>query len=248
MDKDYAAKYRRLEDRNWWFVARRDMVGRLLKGTDTGARILDVGCSGGTMIRFLLDKGFRDITGIDVSEEAVEGCRRKGLTQVHCMDGENPDFPDGTFDEVIASDVLEHLPRDRNALESWRRLLKPGGRLILFVPAFRFLWSKHDEVNHHFRRYHRKELLGLLKEAGFTVRRCSYWNVLLFPPIAAVRLLQRLMRKDSAEMDQLHDISPAINAALIGLFKIENILLERLSMPFGVSIFVLAEKPAPPPG
>ena len=164
MKKDYEAQYHLLEEDHYWFRGRRHVVHELVlkANRDPECRILEIGCSGGPLIQQLHGDGYRHVTGIDISAEGIEQCRRRGLADTHVMDAQEMSFADGSFDVVTASDVLEHLADAPRAIREWRRLLKPGGTLIVFVPAFQFLWTEHDEANKHFRRYHRQELSQLL--------------------------------------------------------------------------------------
>ena len=206
MDPHYEQHYHELEDRQWWFVARRQIVFQLVQqlGLSPHARILEIGCSTGPFLSQLREAGYRQLSGIDISAAAIAGCHARGLHDCHVMDATQLDFADQSFDLVIASDVLEHLEQDQQAAQEWLRVLVPGGRLILFVPAFQCLWSRHDEVNHHFRRYTRRHLVRVLRTAGWDVERSSYWNAALLPAVALVRWAGRLwdrLRPNKAAQD-----------------------------------------------
>ncbi|WP_400192624.1 class I SAM-dependent methyltransferase [Hymenobacter sp. B81] len=247
MDVAYESKYHELEEQNWWFVSRRDMVFDLIQQLklDRNAHILEVGCSGGPLMLALGKAGYTNLTGIDVSEAGIALARRRGLTRVSVMDGANLSFADESVDLLIASDVLEHIEDEGRALREWTRVLRPGGRIIVFVPAFQMLWSHHDVVNHHFRRYSAASLQTALRGAGLRVDRTSYWNAALFFPTALVRLSQRLLGKRQPD-DTQGDLKPLpapLNQALSTLIKTENRLLRRVNYPLGVSVFALAHKP-----
>jgi len=247
MKRDYEAQYHLLEEDHYWFRGRRHVVHELVlqANRDPDCRILEIGCSGGPLIQQLHGDGYRHVTGIDISAEGIELCRRRGLADTHVMDAQEMSFADGCFDVVTASDVLEHLADAPRAIREWRRLLKPGGTLIVFVPAFQFLWTEHDEANKHFRRYHRQELSRLLAGNGFDVLRSSYWNFALFFPVAAIRLLKRLMpkREASGAGDMFLPPMP-VNRGLTLLLRCENwLLLRGLNYPVGVSVMAVARKP-----
>jgi len=246
MQTDFEVKYHALEEEHWWFRARRDAVLSIVRGMDLSPRalILDAGCASGMLMRSLGEEGFTEVEGIDISAAAVEGARARGLTRVQVMDAADLRFGDGTLDLIVASDILEHISDDRRALSSWMRALKPGGRLVVFVPAFQALWSSHDEVNQHYRRYTRRHLISLLDSSGFQVLRASYWNAVLFAPVAAVRLLMRATRRVHAvDGDQLRVAHPIVNHALLGLLKLENRLLAKgVNWPLGVSVFAIAQR------
>ena len=176
MDKAYEEKYHQIEEWNWWFIARRKAILSLLKNTDKKSKILDIGCAGGPLLNDLKNQGFENASGADFSAEAVAKCKQRGL-QAYQMDAHNLQFEPNNFDLLIASDSLEHLEFDEKALKNWYNILKPGGRILVFVPAYMFLWSEHDTVNHHFRRYTKTELTKKMQQAGFTVKRSCYWNL-----------------------------------------------------------------------
>ncbi len=237
MEKAYESKYHILEKTYWWFIARRDMLLRLASSAKQQAKILDIGCASGQMMQLLNANGFSNLTGIDISEEAIQACNRQGIKNVSVMDAKKLAFQDSTFDTILASDVLEHIQDDAAALRDWNRVLMRGGRLIIFVPAFNFLWSKHDETNHHYRRYSKLELLHQLQQAGFSVERISYWNFSTFFPI----YLARYLRKHS-DGGELNKINPIINKLLTGILKFENALLSFTDFPVGVSLFAICKK------
>ncbi len=237
MEKEYELKYHELENYYWWFVARRNIMLKLALRHKKRARVLDIGCASGQMIGILKSNGFADVTGIDISEEAIRACKNLGMRNVSAMDAKKLDFPDSSFDLLLASDVLEHIKDDAAALTDWHRTLSRGGKLIIFVPAFQSLWSKHDDINQHHRRYSKPELLRLLQRAGFSVERVSYWNFSLFFPI----YLARILRKDSGS-DHLTKINTTANKLLTSLLKFENSLLSLANFPVGVSLFAVCSK------
>jgi 2-polyprenyl-3-methyl-5-hydroxy-6-metoxy-1,4-benzoquinol methylase len=249
MRADFESQYHRVETEHWWFVGRRDLLVRLIRdaGAARSSRILDIGCAGGATIRRLQREGYTNVTGIDLSAEAVARCREQGLEAVHQMDAQAPGFPAASFDLILASDVLEHVADERRAARAWLELLKPHGCLIALVPAFMVLWSAHDEANHHRKRYRLAELRHCLEECGFETLRASYWNFLLFLPAALLRLLQRMRpgrKTQSAELD----LPPGLlNSVLAGTLRGENRLLcAGLSLPWGLSALVVARRPAMP--
>lgn len=245
MNLEYELKYHQIEENYWWFQARRDMVFRLIQDLrlPASAAILEIGCSGGPLLQRLRGAGYTDLTGIDVSEAGIAVAQQRGIPNVSCMDGAQLAFADASFDLVIASDVLEHIEDEARALREWSRVLRPGGQLLVFVPAFPFLWGKHDEVNQHFRRYTKRQLAQGLVGAGLRVERGSYWNVGLFFPTAAVRLLKRVLpADDKPAKDDFFATPPLLNKLLSGFITAENQLLQRLNAPVGVSVFALARK------
>lgn len=241
MEKNYELKLQSLESIHWWCVGRRDMILRLLKKEDKNSRILDIGCSGGALMESLQQRGFSNVFGIDRSPEATKRCREKGLSRAFEMDGTKTTFDDKYFDVIVSSDTLEHIENDGRAVAEWRRILKPGGKLIVFVPAFNFLWSRHDEITQHYRRYSKRRLTAVFRQNNLQLEKVSYWNFVLFLPISLARLLLKVKVLD-AKMGgaQFHETNPAINELLIWLMKLENRYLEGFNFPFGVSLFVAA--------
>lgn len=242
MEESYASKYHKLEERHWWFLGRRDIIFKLIKNYPEDTDILEVGCSGGALIGFLKGQGFRRLQGIDIDERAIEICRQKGIADVHVGNAESTWFKDQQFDMIIASDILEHIKDEDKALREWNRILKKDGELLIFVPAFQFLWSRHDEVNHHYRRYSKSGLIGTLERNGFKVKRVSYWNFSLFLPVALVRLSQRFLPSRRGSGDQLHEVNRFVNKTLESILRFENMFLTGMSFPFGVSLFAIAGK------
>ena len=186
-----------IEDAHWWYRGRRRIIAGLLEEicrefNDARPRILDVGCGTGANLQ-LLEK-FGDVEGIDVSEEALAFCRERGHTNVRHGAAEQLPFDDGSFDIVTALDVVEHLDDDLASLKEMRRVVKPGGRVVLFVPAFMFLWGIQDEVSNHRRRYKLSELTRVVREAGFSIERATYANIIFFAPILLVRTVMRAAR------------------------------------------------------
>jgi 2-polyprenyl-3-methyl-5-hydroxy-6-metoxy-1,4-benzoquinol methylase len=246
MRPEFENRYHKVEAEHWWFVGRRDLLSSLLRDADPDplSRILDVGCAGGATLRRLRADGYTQVVGIDLSPEAIARCRDSGLQDTYEMDAQKPAFPDGSFDVILASDILEHVPDERAALQAWFRLLRPRGTLIALVPAFMALWSPHDEANHHHRRYRLAELRRCLEASGFETRRASYWNFLLFVPAALVRIIQRMMPGATADHVDLRVPPSFANALLASLLRGENRLLRAgLSWPFGLSALVVARRP-----
>jgi SAM-dependent methyltransferase len=242
MQKEYSQKYLRLEETNWWFMARRDMVSQLVKRFSNAARIIDVGCSGGAIIKRLAEEGYHDIKGIDLSRDAIERCIEQGIApeKLAVADAVRTGLRSDSYDLLIASDILEHIENDRATLAEWRRILKPGGSIIIFVPAYNFLFGQHDKINQHFRRYTLSRLSDLLKQSGFKIIRGSYWNVMLLLPAVIFRLLSRSVKGGG---DQLFELPSALNRILYKALTVENAIISAgVNFPFGVSAFCLAQK------
>lgn len=247
MDKAYEAQYHLSEESNWWFVARRDFILRWMQqeGIAADSRILDVGSGGGALALFLHAAGFPNVTCIDFSETAVGVCRQRGIHEAYVHDAQRFSF-EKPFDLLIASDCLEHLENDRLALETWYANLKPGGRALILVPAHAALWSQHDVINHHYRRYSLNELRSKVAGAGFIVGRTAYWNALLFLPLRLMSYLRRKPKPDATAREKDNTIFALpgwINALLIAWLKLENKWIVRRNAPCGVSVWTSARKP-----
>lgn len=185
--------------------------------------------------------------GVDIDEEAVGYCHERGLLDVRLGAIEALPFDVGSFDLVTALDVVEHLDDDVAALRELRRVLRPGGHLLMTVPAHRFMWGDQDEVNLHKRRYVAAEVRDRLTTSGFEVRRLSYLNAFLFPPIAAVRLLRRLEHRvwprTTHKSDFRYPAPRPLNFLLAVIFGAEGPIVRRFNIPIGVSILALARRP-----
>jgi 2-polyprenyl-3-methyl-5-hydroxy-6-metoxy-1,4-benzoquinol methylase len=238
MDESMYRMFAQVEERHWWFVARRrileDQIVRVL-GLPTGASVLDVGCGTGGMLRTLRDR--YDVSGLDASATAVRLCHEAGLSGVvEGTLGSFP-FPGRTFDLILLLDVIEHITDEVEALRTCRPLLKPNGRILITVPAYQFLWSKHDELNHHYRRYDRSLLRKRLATAGFAIESSTYFNTFLFP----AALAQRLLRPNAGgSADETLAVPPTpINGLLTALFGAERVPLRYLRLPFGLSLLAV---------
>jgi SAM-dependent methyltransferase len=243
MDDEFYPAYFEIEGRHWWFVGRRRIFLRLLAQQFPAAArpldVLDFGCGTGAFLEHL--ERFGSVSAVDADASAVAFCHDRARSEVQLVPPGAPlPFPDASFDLATALDVIEHIDDDVAALAELRRALRPGGRLLVAVPAYRFLWGKQDEVSHHRRRYTARTLRGALERAGFAVDRTSYFNTILFPPIATVRLGRRLLRRPGAAQSDF-DLGPAgLNRVLGAVFGAEAGVLARRDLPFGVSVLALA--------
>ena len=243
MDSELYPLMAKIEDSHWWFCARRSIVASMISRLDLSphARILEPGC--GTGGNFAMLSRFGEVYAMDADVEACKfsSARKTAIVQHGQLPDQLP-FENVSFELVVMTDVLEHLVRDQETLTVLRDRLKPGGSILATVPAFPFLWSAHDATHHHQRRYKAGELRTLFERAGFAVDYLSYYNFLLFPAIAAARLLGHL-RKSSPQHD--HDLrahSGLINSMLRTVFSSERFAIGRLAVPFGVSLLVLARR------
>lgn len=246
MDATFEDNYHRVEETQWWCKARRQMVLQLVRETaeSRDAIIFEVGCSSGMLLADLAAAGYMNVSGVDLSSAAIARAHERGLTRAALMDGAKLEMKDSSVDLLVASDVLEHIEDDAAAVREWHRVLRPGGALVIFVPACPFLWSAHDEVNHHYRRYSAHDLQLRLRESGYAIVRLSYWNFLLTVPGVFWKLLTAafpaLAPRSVSEGPVLP--APILNRALCALICYENRLLRRWRFPFGTSVFAIARK------
>ena len=241
MEQDYEQEYHHGETAHWWFRGRRNALTTLLGrfGVADDATIVEIGCSSGRLLGELRAQGFRYVTGVDVSLVAARRASADGLSVALC-DGAQLAFAERRFSVLVASDCLEHIRDDQQALREWYRVVKPGGLAIVFVPAFAFLWGHHDVVNHHFRRYTVGALRHKLQGAGWHVEASGYWNSLLLPATGVLRRGRRLLGLRPSSQRLLAIPPSPINRALEALLRWEN---RRLgAMPFGVSAFAVARR------
>jgi len=228
-----------LEDTHWWFRGRRAVIGALIDrgGVAAHPRILDAGCGTG---RNLVEFGpLGTAAGADPSPTAVAFCHERGLDGVIESGIEELPFDDGSFDLILATDVLEHIERDDRAARELRRVAAPNGRLLVTVPAYMWLWSQHDETHHHVRRYTAPRLRQVLTAAGWEPVVETYFNSILLAPIALVRVLTR--RKQSANGSTDYELAGGpLNSALETPMRAEASLIRRgATLPAGVSIGVV---------
>ncbi len=238
-------KMRRLEDHYWWFVGRRRAVLSLLQRyLPQGRKVLvgDIGC--GTGATSVALKQFGKVVAVDLSPEALKlhSSRNDHGEMVRASAVSLP-FKSETFDVLTYLDMLEHVEEDELALEEAFRLLRPGGWLLLSVPAHPWLWGKHDVSLHHKRRYTRTELLAKLDRAGFQLVRCSWALFLLAPLAVAYRLAGRLWPKGKGSGSEVAELPSFLNRCLVAVMDLEAKILARADLPLGVSLMCLVRKP-----
>ncbi|MGI8554856.1 MAG: class I SAM-dependent methyltransferase [Pyrinomonadaceae bacterium] len=234
----------RVEDSHWWYVGRRAILESFLeqiiqnpKSKIQNPKILDVGCGTGGNLEMLNKFGAAE--GVDVSDDALEFCQSKGL-KVHKGLAEKLPFADESFDVVTALDVVEHLDDDVAGLSEMYRVLKRGGKTLIFVPAFMWLWGVQDDVSNHRIRYTKKQIVERLEKAGFEIERATYANWTFFAPILAGRTLMKVTGI-KPESENNVNIS-AFNGVFGKIFSSEKLWLKNFNFPFGVSVIIVAEK------
>lgn len=244
MDHDVYRRMAEIQDRHWWYEARRQIIARLIKSLKLpqDAKILEAGCGPGANLKML--SRFGDVWGFEPDEFAINHCRvYSGVPTARLEKGFLPaPIPfSGPFDLIGAFDVIEHVQQDADSLKALYEITKPGGYALFTVPAFPFLWSQHDVVNHHHRRYVLPQFKKLLTDAGYNVTYISYYNTLLFPLVLGVRVLKKALKIK----DRPDEAMPgaAINIILRLIFASERFVLGKLRLPFGVSIIAVCQRP-----
>ncbi len=242
MEKEQYEILYQIEETHWWYLGMRRMVGSLLSsylGEERSVRILDAGCGTGGMVKYL--QQFGSVVGMDLADEALALCRRRDLPCLAQGSVEQLPFADASFNLVTSFDVLYHkaVVRDGQALGEFHRVLRPGGLLLLRVPAYDWLRGAHDVAVHTGHRYSHRELAYKLRAAGFQVKKLSHFNSLLFPLAALKRLSEGA--GDSLVGDL--KLPPAwINQALLGILSLESRMLSTISFPWGLSLVAVAIK------
>ena len=251
LERSYYREYFFFEQDNWWFLSRRRILFALLRQHLRGRndlRILDAGCGTGINLDYLAE--FGQVSGTDFADEAIEFCRERGHHDVRQADLRRPDgWPSDDYDLVTALDVIEHVDDDAAAVRELVRITRPGGMLMVTVPAFQGLWSEHDEINHHHRRYRGSEVRALLEGAGCELVRATYLNTFLFPLAWGVRTWQQARRQlfgppAHPPRTDFVDYHPVVNALLTAVFTAETPLVTTTGLPFGLSYLALVRKRA----
>lgn len=240
MDRRVYDRMAEHDSTHWWYRARRDILADYL--TREGrlpaqATILEIGCGTGHNLPMLAQFGTVDAIEIDPAARAIAS-QRLGKAVGDAPLPELPGVPEGHYDLIAVLDVVEHIADDVAALAAMRARLAPGGKILIAVPAHQWMWSAHDVVNHHHRRYSKATLVQAIRAAGLRERKLGYFNSLLFPLAAGARLAGRITGRDDSD-----DSPPpaAVNKLFETIFRLERHMVGRIPMPLGVSIVTLAE-------
>jgi dolichyl-phosphate beta-glucosyltransferase len=228
-----------MENYHWWFVSRRNLVVHLIKALRfSSPAILDVGSGTGGNLLELSKLG--QTFGVDIAQQAVEFCRKRGLSNVVQSPVEHITYGDKSFDIITCLDLLEHVSNPVQVLAALRRLLKDGGRMVITVPAFRVLWSQHDDALCHLRRYEKDSLLRDLNEAGWNVETMNYFFLASFLVVAPIRIMRRLLFSRYRLMSDTTTLPPKpINEFLKLVCKAEIKLADRCQVPFGTTLYAI---------
>ena len=232
----------RAQNRHWWFRGRRAILKSVINGLNLpeGARILEAGCGPGGNLEMLQQYG--TVQAFEPFEPSIAQAQK--ASECDIRQGGLPDeIPfEGPFDLVGAFDVIEHIEEDEASLKALCEVTAEGGYAVFTVPAFQWLWSRHDEINHHKRRYHRKQFRARLEGAGYSVQFISYYNMFLFPVAVAVRLLRKIIGEGEPASDVEMPRFKFINDTLCFLFSSERFILRFMPLPFGLSLIAVCRK------
>ena len=239
MERSVYTQMAELDQRHWWYRARREVLAALIRrtvGPAKDAAILEIGCGTGHNLAMLGQ--FGNVDALELDEEArgiAEG--RLGRKVMSSPLPELNEVAPHHYDLIGAFDVIEHIADDRAALASIASRLKPGGKLVVTVPAHQWMWSAHDVVNHHQRRYSKRALKALIEASPLRLESIGYFNSLLFPAAIAERMWSRVRGRDDSDLK----LPPGpLNAALERAFAAERHLIGRLPLPPGLSLFAVA--------
>lgn len=240
MHTDCYHKMYETEEGHWWFKGKTAIAKALIRRHfGNGKKILDIGCGTGFFSKNLLEMGY-EVTSVDGSSLALEYSKKRGLENLILSDACKLPFPDNSFDAVVALDILEHIKDDGAAVREWTRVLKPGGIMLIFVPALSLLWSPQDTKLEHYRRYD-KDTLGRALQ-GMRIEKLSYFNFFLFLPVLLFRAATNLFPFLLKNRDELDITSPKINSLLEKVFSFESRYLVSGNFPIGVSLLAVSRK------
>ncbi|HLL92704.1 MAG TPA: class I SAM-dependent methyltransferase [Solirubrobacteraceae bacterium] len=240
MDRDYELQTHQAEDRHWWYRGRRTVLDGVIAGLGlpASARILDAGCGSGRNMVELARYG--TVTGVELSAPSVALAVARQAGEVVAGSVLEMPFPEDSFDLAVSLDVIEHLQDDLGALRELRRTVARGGALLVTVPAYPWLWSHHDEINHHHRRYTRRSLQRVAEQAGWRQTRTTYFNSLLLPVAIVLRVLDRVNTKTTESSLDLWVPPEPLNWLLERPLALEAALIARGGrIPAGLSLLAV---------
>ncbi len=239
----YHTQYQ-LENSYFWFVARNQILNKVVSefcNLNSDFNLLDVGCGNGGFSHHLINKC--NVIGIDTSETALDYASKRGIKNLHNVILKDFDkTPYGHINAVTIFDVIEHIEDDKEVVSQIYDVLANDSYVFATVPAYQWLWSKHDEIHMHYRRYSIKNFKKLFQDSGFKIIYTSYFNSLLFIPAVLKRFLDKLTGQDKSNDSPIDEVSPLMNKIFTTIFLSERKLIPNVSLPFGLSILIIAKK------
>jgi len=240
MDRNLEQQILEVEERHWWYQGRRRIVGEVVRALElpSSAEILDAGCGSGRNMVDLAPLGA--VTGVEIAQASAEHARARGVGEVVEASLTELPFAADSFDLAVCLDVIEHIEEDRVALSELRRVVRPTGALLVTVPAYQWLWSEHDLINHHVRRYTRRTLDEVAASAGWTTVWTTYFNSWLLPVAAVHRRLSRLRQSFDEPVSDLQLTPERMNSVLEQPLRFEAWLIARgRRLPAGLSLMAV---------
>ncbi|MCB1144936.1 MAG: class I SAM-dependent methyltransferase [Leptospiraceae bacterium] len=245
MNPKVYSQFYEMEETNWWFKGTRELLLNWIfkdsNNLNKSFKILDIGCGTGVWLTHL--NRVAEAEGLDISEEAVEFSAKRGL-KITLGSAEKIPFDNNTFDIITAIGVIEHIEDDKIVIQEINRVLKPGGKVVILTSAFNILWSAHDDIVYHVRRYRIKEVTQLFSKNGFEILKQSYFTFFLFPLILPIRVIQRWIgwKPEPEKVTDIMKTNKIVNLVLLTILRIESYLTRFISLPFGVNIVLIAKK------
>jgi ubiquinone/menaquinone biosynthesis C-methylase UbiE len=232
------------EDTHWWYRALRGILGDALQihGEVQQPRVLDLGC--GTGANMVMVGASAEVYGVDFAAEALLCCKKRGLSRVAAASAPVLPFADSVFDIVYSCDVLSHrsITSKADVIVEIGRVLRPGGLLILNLPAYQWLHSSHDVAVQMDKRFGRGETVAMLRGSGFDILRATYWNTLLFPIVCAVRIWRKVKAPEGSDLAA--GSGGSLSPLFTGLLGLERRILRYAALPYGLSVFIVARRPS----
>lgn len=232
------------ENSYWWFIARNEILKQTVENfcdLNENFNLLDVGCGTGGFASSLLSQC--NVIGMDTSDIALEYSRKRGLKNLHnCILSDFDKSQYGHIDAITILDVIEHIEDDKQVVKDAYNLLESGAYMIASVPAYQWLWSQHDVIHMHYRRYNLSNFKSLLKGAGFKIMYASYFNTLLFPPAVMKRFVENITKTEKSIETPIDEVPDFVNKLFTSVFRLEKKWIPKVKVPFGLSIVVVAKK------
>lgn len=239
----YHSQYQ-AENSYWWFVARNKILEKTVRffcNSDKNLNLLDVGCGTGGFAALLKDDF--NVIGIDTSDIALEYSSKRGIKHLHnCYLKDFDKKPYGSINAITMLDVIEHIEDDFGVVKEAYDLLEVGSYMIASVPAYQWLWSRHDEIHMHYRRYNLEQFKKLFKNAGFKIVYASHFNTILFLPAVLKRALDKITGGDKKNNSPIDEVPDFMNSIFTKMFMIEKSWIPNVLIPFGLSIVLVAKK------